>query len=194
MRADLDDLSLERPDRLPVEQVLRLLGSEPDAGLDEREARARLARFGRNELPPPPSTPLWRRALRQLREPMAVLLLVAAAVSGLVLGEVVEALIIAAIVVANAVIALVEEGRAAAALAALRQLQVPNARVRRSGRDLAVPAPELVPGDLVLLEPGDRIPADLRLVRANQLEVDESLLTGESLPVAKDPDRRAPRA
>ena len=185
------ELRLERPDRLPAEQVVRSLGSDPGAGLLGEEARARLASVGPNQLPPPPSTPLWRRVLRQLREPMAVLLVVAAAVSGVALGEVVDAVVIAAIVVANAVVALVEEGRAAAALAALRDLEVPHARVRRGGRDLVVAAPELVPGDLVLLEAGDRVPADLRLVRASQPEVDESMLTGESLPVAKDADRLA---
>jgi len=191
MRVDMAELRLERPDRLPAEQVVRSLGSDPDAGLLGEEARARLASVGPNQLPPPPSTPLWRRVLRQLRELMAVLLGVAAAVSGVALGEVVDAVVIAAIVVANAVVALVEEGRAAAALAALRDLEVPHARVRRGGRDLVVAAPELVPGDLVLLEAGDRVPADLRLVRASQPEVDESMLTGESLPVAKDADRLA---
>ncbi len=176
------------PERLPVDDVLRELGVDPAVGLSAEEAQRRLEREGRNELPAAPTTPLLIRTLRQLREPMALLLLVAAAVSAIALGEVVDGIAIAAIVLLNAVIALVQEGRAAAALAALRNLEVPTARVRRSGHDLLVSAPELVPGDVVVLEAGDRLPADLRLASSDGLEVDESMLTGESLPVSKDPD------
>jgi magnesium-transporting ATPase (P-type) len=117
---------------------------------------------------------------------MAVLLLVAAAVSGVLLGEVVDGVAIAVIVAINAAIAIVEERRADAALAALRALAVPETRVRRAGAVVRIPAAELVSGDVVLLEPGDRVPADLRLITTTGLEVDESVLTGESQAVRKD--------
>lgn len=181
----MDGPTLTHPERLPVDEVLRDLGVDA-AGLSTDEVQRRLQALGRNELPAAPTTPLPVRFARQLREPMALLLLGAAAVSALALGEVVDGIAIGAIVLLNAVIALVQEGRAAAALAALRTLEVPSARVRRDGHDVLVPAPELVPGDLVVLEAGDRVPADLRLVAADGLEVDESVLTGESLPVGKD--------
>ena len=157
-----------------------------ERGLDEREARARLHRYGPNELPPPERPPLWRRIARELREPMAALLTAAAVVDGVVLGEVVDAAAIGVVVVLNATIALVQEGRASAALEALRAFETPGARVRRSGRVLDVAAREVVVGDVVLLEAGDRVPADVDLVVARGLEVDEALLTGESLPAIKD--------
>jgi P-type Ca2+ transporter type 2C len=116
---------------------------------------------------------------------MSLLLLAAAAVSGLVLGERLDAVAITVIVALNAVIGLVQEGRAARALEALRRLETPLARAERAGLVRTIPARELVVGDLVHLVAGDRVPADLQLGAASALEVDESLLTGESLPVAK---------
>ena len=181
--------ALERPDRRPASEVLEALGVDPDAGLDVEAARRRLEQAGRNELPAPRRPALAVRIARQLRDPMAMLLLAAAALSGIALGEVIDAAAIMTIVAANVAIALVEEGRAESALAALRALEMPDARVRRGGAVLMVPAAELVPGDLVPIEAGDRVPADLRLVWAHGLEVDEALLTGESLPAAKDPSR-----
>jgi Ca2+-transporting ATPase len=116
---------------------------------------------------------------------MAILLLVAAAVSGFGLGERLDAVAIATIVVLNAVIGLVQEGRAARAMEALRSMETPTARVLRDGTPVVVPSPEVVPGDVVLLAAGDRVPADLELIEARSFEVDESVLTGESLPVSK---------
>jgi P-type Ca2+ transporter type 2C len=181
--------ALERPDRRPASEVLEALGVDPDAGLNHEAAQRRLEQVGRNELPTPRPPGLAARIARGLRDPMSMLLLAAAALSGLVLGEVVDAAAIAMIVAANVGIGLVEEGRAESALAALRALAVPDARGRREGSVLTVPAAELVPGDLVPIEAGDRVPADLRLVWAHGLEVDEALLTGESLPAVKDPAR-----
>jgi Ca2+-transporting ATPase len=154
-------------------------------GLSADEARRRLARFGLNQLPPAPRERLSVRIARQLREPMALLLIGAAIVSGVALGERVDAIAIVAIVLLNAAIGLAQEGKAVRALDALRSLETPTARVRRDGRAMPVPATELVPGDLILLAAGDRIPADAGLARASAFEADESLLTGESLPVAK---------
>ncbi|HEX6261627.1 MAG TPA: cation-transporting P-type ATPase [Actinomycetota bacterium] len=157
------------------------------AGLSTEEARRRLEEHGPNELPEPEHEGPAARLLRQLREPMAILLLVAAGVAGIGLGERLDGIAIVAIVILNAVIGFVTEGRAQRALEALRSMETPRARVRRSGRVTTVPAREVVPGDVVLLSPGDRVPADLRLLDASGLEIDESMLTGESLPVAKEP-------
>ncbi len=154
-------------------------------GLSGDEAARRLAEHGRNELPRAETASLAVRALAQLREPMAVLLVAAATISGVVLGEVVDAVAIVLIVLVNAAIALVQEGRAAEALAALEELEAPTATVVRDGRQRVVDAAVLVPGDLVLVQAGDRVPADLELVAGDGLEADESILTGESLPTAK---------
>jgi P-type Ca2+ transporter type 2C len=154
-------------------------------GLNVAEAARRLVADGPNELPAPTREDLLARLLRQLAEPMSLLLLAAAAVSGLVLGERLDAVAITVIVALNAVIGLVQEGRATRALDALRRLETPLARVERASRVRTIPARELVVGDLVHLAAGDRVPADIELGAASTLELDESLLTGESLPVPK---------
>ncbi len=156
-------------------------------GLDDAEAARRLADQGPNELPAPSRPGFPERVRSQVSEPLSLLLVGAATVSGLVLGEPADALAILAIVVLNTTIGVVEESRAGAALTALRGLESPQSRVRRAGRVMVVPARELVPGDVVLVTAGDRVPADLELREAERLEVDESILTGESLPVSKRP-------
>lgn len=157
-----------------------------DRGLSREEALARLGACGPNEFHAPERERLARRGLHQLREPMALLLLGAAIVDAFALGERINALAILSIVVLNVVITLVEEGRAAGALEALRRMETPMARVVREGSIVEVPAREIVPGDLITLSAGDRVPADLRLTSSVALEIDESLMTGESLPVGKD--------
>ena len=175
-----------RFDLLPPEEAAGRLGVELDRGLDPEVAAYRLGEAGPNELPAPRREHLLGRLARQLREPMALLLIAAAAVDGIGLRERVDAAAILAIVVLNAVIALVQEGKAARDLEALRTMETPTARVLRAGRPRVVPSREIVPGDLVLLTAGDRVPADLRLAETSSVEIDESMLTGESLPVAKD--------
>lgn len=165
-----------------VEQEGRLV-----RGLDFDEAHRRLALYGPNELPHPPPEGWPGRLFRQLREPMALLLLVAAGVSGFGLGERLDAAAIAAIVVLNSVIGFVQEGRATRALEALRSMETPTPRVVRQGVTLIISSREVVPGDVVLLAAGDRVPADLELTDAESLEIDEGVLTGESLPVTKHP-------
>ncbi|MGH2650139.1 MAG: HAD-IC family P-type ATPase, partial [Actinomycetota bacterium] len=177
----------------PSRALSTTFGVDPAAGLSELEARLRLDRHGPNELPAPPRIAWPLRILRLLGEPMSLLLIAAAAVDAVGLGEVVDASAILAIVVLNTLIAFVQEGKAAQALEALRSLESPRARIMRDGVLVEIPSREVVPGDVVLLGAGDRVPADLRLTEANLLEVDESLLTGESLPVAKDP-RAVPSA
>ncbi|MGZ8566623.1 MAG: cation-translocating P-type ATPase [Actinomycetota bacterium] len=159
-----------------------------DRGLTRHEALARLEASGPNELPAPVRERLARRIVGQLREPMALLLIGAAAVDAFALGERLNAIAILSIVALNAAITLIEEGKAAGALEALRRMETPMARVVRDGSTMEVPSRAIVPGDLIVLTAGDRVPADLRLVSSVALEVDESLMTGESLPVGKDAD------
>jgi P-type Ca2+ transporter type 2C len=162
------------------------LGTDLDRGLDPAEADARLRTHGFNELPAPRDRPLPLRVLDKLREPMALLLLGAATVSAVALEERLEAAAILVIVVVNAVIALVQEGRGRRALAALERLQQAQATVVRAGSVSRLDARVLVPGDLVRIEAGDRVPADVRLTASAVLRTDESMLTGESVPVDKD--------
>ena len=159
--------------------------ARPLRGLTTAEASRRLDEHGPNALPPPERVGLATRVLRELREPMALLLLVAATISGVALGELVDAVAIAAIVAINAVIALAQEGRAERALESLAAMEAPEATVVRDGRRRRVPSAEVVPGDVVVLQAGDRVPADLDLLESTGVEVDESMLTGESLPVPK---------
>ncbi len=163
--------------------VLDRLGAVT-GGLSDQEAASRLAHYGPNTLPrrEPPS--LVEIMLRQFRSPLIYLLGIAAAVS-LMIGEVKDAAFIMGVLLINAVIGTIQEARAEKASQALQQLLRIRAAVRRSDRVLDVDAETLVPGDVVYLESGNRVPADIRLIAAHGLEVDESLLTGESLPVTK---------
>jgi Ca2+-transporting ATPase len=166
------------------------LGSDLTAGLSADEARARLDVYGPNELARPTRPAYGRIALHQLADPL-VALLVAAAVVSFAVGEGIESGVIAAIVVLNAGFGFFQEVRAARAVMALTQAVEWAAVVVRDGEELDVPVRELVPGDLVHVREGDRVPADARIVSAVGLEVDESALTGESVPVAKGVDEVA---
>jgi len=180
---------------LDTGEVERLLDTGGH-GLGAVEAQARLAHHGPNQLeeePPPPPVLVF---LRQFRSPLIFILLAALAVTVL-LGEHLDASVIAAVLALNAVIGFTQERKAEGAVRALMQLVVPHARVVRDGREHEVDSRQVVPGDVVLLESGMRVPADLRLVSVNALQVDESLLTGESVPVTKqvepvDPSSRLP--
>ncbi|WP_245185386.1 HAD-IC family P-type ATPase [Falsiroseomonas frigidaquae] len=153
-------------------------------GLSGAEAAARLARHGPNRLPEARGEGPLRRFLRQFHDVLIYVLLAAAALS-LALGHALDAGVILAVVVLNAVIGFVQEGKAARAMEAISGMIDPSAMVLRDGRRLRVPAAEIVPGDIVLLEAGDRVPADLRLLRARNLRIEEAALTGESVPVEK---------
>lgn len=172
--------------RMPAGDVARDLGTDVARGLPSAEAEARLAREGPNTLPAARGRGPVVRFLLQFHSPLIYVLLVSAAVTAL-LGERVDALVILGVVVVNAVVGFVQESRAEQALTALAALARTTASVVRDGTARTVPAAELVRGDLVELEAGDKVPADLRLLRTGELAVDESALTGESVPVAKDP-------
>ena len=181
----------------PVERVARDLGADPDRGLSEDEAAARLARVGPNRLPAPGRKPTWRIAAEQFAS-LIVLFLVAAAAIALVAGETLEAVAILVVIAVNALVGFATELRAAQAIEALQRQTAPTARVVRGGVERTSAVEELVPGDVVLLAEGDRVPADGRLVESARLQVQEAALTGESEPVEKRAgaavDARAPLA
>ncbi|TAD87555.1 MAG: cation-transporting P-type ATPase [Alphaproteobacteria bacterium] len=165
--------------------VLARLVSGPQ-GLSGNEAEDRLLRHGANLLPKPPPVPIWRIALRQLNNPLVWLLALAAAVS-LAVGDADDAVFILLVIGVNAVIGAIQEVRAQRSAAALDHLVAPIVAVVRDGIAAERPAADLVPGDIVRLEAGMMVPADLRLLEVEGLAVEESALTGESLPVEKDP-------
>ena len=157
----------------------------PLGGLSDREAALRLSRHGRNLLPAPPPPSAWSIVLRQFKSPLIYVLL-GAAVIALALGHASDAGFIAAVLAINAAIGFTNEHRAEREVQALQHLVRARARVRRGRRALDVDGEQVVPGDLLLLESGSRICADVRLLDSHALRIDESLLTGESMPVAKD--------
>ncbi|MAT64132.1 MAG: calcium-translocating P-type ATPase, PMCA-type [Gammaproteobacteria bacterium] len=170
---------------LAPEAVAARLEVDPDTGLSPARARERLARQGPNRLAEPARRSPWRVLLAQFKS-LLILVLIAAALLASAIGDLKDAAVILIVVVLNALLGFRQEYRAERAMAALRGMLAPQAEVRRDGHSRMLPAEELVPGDLVLLDAGDRIPADGRLIRAHGLEVDESTLTGESIPTGKD--------
>ncbi|MBS3783308.1 MAG: cation-translocating P-type ATPase [Anaerolineae bacterium] len=168
---------------LERERIYEQLDTSPD-GLDEAEVARRLERYGSNELEERGLRSPWKVLLAQFTEIMVVVLLIAAMIS-LVVGETTDAIMIMIIVILNAILGFTQEYRAERAIAALKQLSVPAVRVRRDGQIREVEATSLVPGDVVLLEAGDRVPADARVVESVNLRAEEAALTGESVPVDK---------
>ena len=169
---------------LPAHEVVLLLETDLAKGLSSEEAARRLERFGPNVLPKFRRHGPLLRFILQFHHPLIYVLLAATAVTAF-LDEWVDAGVIFGVVFVNAIIGFIQESRAEAALEALVSMMKTEAAVRRDGRKMRVPSSEIVPGDLVLLESGDKVPADLRLTKVRELRVDESALTGESLPVEK---------
>jgi Ca2+-transporting ATPase len=167
-----------------VEEVAAALGTSSRTGLSAEEAARRLAQHGPNELATARAVPPWRLLLEQFRN-VLILILFAAVGLSVVLGHATEAIVIAAIVLLAVLLGFVQEYRAERAIEALGRMAAPTATVRRDGEEVEVPARALVPGDIVLLHAGDRASADGRLIEAVNLQVEESALTGESLPVEK---------
>ncbi|WP_327675364.1 MULTISPECIES: HAD-IC family P-type ATPase [unclassified Streptomyces] len=169
----------------PADSVARELGVDPAEGLDTARAAARREKYGPNALPEEKPTPALRRLLSQFTSYMQIILVVSAAVS-LAIQEWGTAVVLLALSVLNAVIGLRQEGKADSAMNALKAMTKATARVRRDGREAQIPAEDVVVGDVVLLAAGDEVPADGRIVSATALQIDESALTGESVPAAKD--------
>lgn len=168
-----------------AEEVRSALGVGVD-GLSEHEAHERRDRVGPNLLPEPARAPAWLRFLSHFNDTLIYILLAAAAIKA-VMGDWLDFWVIVSVAVINAVIGYVQEGRAEKALAGIRGMLSTDATARRDGRWTTVPAADLVPGDLVRLMPGDKVPADARILEASQLRIDEAALTGESVPSSKDP-------
>ena len=171
-----------------VEQVALDLGVDPARGLSAEEARSRLVSHGPNRLAAGKQEPGWRAFLRQYEDFMQWVLLAAAFVNQAVTGETGTTVVLAGLTVFNAVIGLRQEAKAEESVKALAQMMRTIARVRRDGLAVEIDAEELVPGDVVLVEAGNRVPADGRVVLAATLEIEEAALTGESLPVGKSTD------
>jgi Ca2+-transporting ATPase len=182
------------PHRMPAEEVVAALGSDALHGLSDAEAGRRLERYGPNRLKSAPETPWWRRLLEQFQSFLVIILLIATVIS---MAEWLlqdpreadlpyEALVILAIVALNALLGYFQESRAERSVRALMALAAPESSVVREGQRRRMPADDIVPGDVVLVEAGDKIPADARLIESANLRTDEAPLTGESVPVAKE--------
>ncbi len=169
---------------LTAEQATDMMGADPARGLSLFEVERRREHFGPNLLSAGRRTPAWMIFLRQFGQPLVYLLLVAGVATGL-LGKFVDAGVIVGVVLINAVIGYIQESKAAKAVDALKSLVATETTLRRDGEKVRLPSAELVPGDVVLLQSGDKVPADLRLLDVKNLRVDESALTGETVPVEK---------
>ena len=173
------------PHGKPIDDVVRALESRVDQGLSATEAAERLRRDGPNELTEKPRPGFLALLWDQFNNYLVIILIIAALIS-VALGEYVDSIAIMFIVVLNAVVGVIQESKAEQALAALKKMSAPNAQVIRDGHQVSVPGRELVPGDIVLLEAGNYVPADLRLVETVNLKIEEASLTGESVPVEKN--------
>ena len=167
-------------------QVLNDLDSNL-TGLTQEEVKSRLEKYGRNQLQEKQKTPTWKLFLESFKDPLVIILLVAA-MTQVFLGDTVESLIIFAVLGINAVLGVVQTKKAESSLDSLKKLSVPEAKVIRNGEKLTISSQELVPGDIVILEAGDYVPADGRIIESQTLKVIEGMLTGESEPVLKTPD------
>ena len=167
-------------------QVLNDLDSNL-TGLTQEEVTSRLKNYGRNVLKEKPKTPTWKLFLESFKDPLVIILLVAA-MTQVFLGDTVESLIIFAVLGINAVLGVVQTKKADSSLDSLKKLSVPEAKVIRNNEKLTISSQELVPGDIVLLEAGDYVPADGRIIESQTLKVIEGMLTGESEPVLKNAD------
>ena len=168
-----------------IDEVVRGLQTDLDRGLSETEAQARLRKYGPNELRERPRPGFLSLLLNQFNNFLVIILIVAAVVTVL-LGEYIDAIAITVIIVLNAVLGVIQESKAEQAIAALKKMAAPLAQVIRDGRQTSIPGRELVVGDIVILEAGNYIPADMRLVESMNLKIEEASLTGESLPVEKN--------
>jgi len=166
-------------------EALSELSTDENLGLNEQEATQRIEKYGKNELEAQAKKSFAAKLAEQFKDFLIIILIVAAGISAAV-GEVQDSVVILAIVVINAVLGIVQEGKAEKSVEALQKMSAPNAKVIRDGKQKEVPSANVVPGDIVVLEAGDIIPADVRLIESSNLKIEEASLTGESVPVDKD--------
>jgi len=178
----------EAPYALPSSKVVELLKTDPERGLTSEEAERRLAQFGYNELKEEKRRTILKMIIEQFTDPFVIILLVAILIAAFVERSVVDATTIAIIVILNAIIGFIQEYRAEKAIEALKQMAAPKARVLRDGQIQYIDSKLVVPGDILILEEGDKIAADARLLEAINLTTNEAILTGESTPVSKKVD------
>ena len=171
-----------------IEDVAQELETSSSQGLSVNQIEELRTKYGSNSLTSKKKISIWQRFLAQFKDFMIIVLIVAALLSGFVAQEWTDAAIIMIVVILNAVLGIFQETRSEEAINALKKMATPNAHVRRDGQIVEIPSTELVPGDLVLLEAGDVVPADLRLTLTKSLKIEESALTGESVPVDKTSD------
>lgn len=179
-----------------AQEVVDGLQSHPERGLAADEAQVRLERDGLNKLKDEEKIPLWRRFVEQMSDPMVIMLIVAAAISaisGAIQGEseIADVIIILLVVGINAVLGIVQEAKSEEALAALQEMSAAQSKVIRDGKLCVLPSAQLVVGDVILLEAGDSVPADCRVLESASLKIEEAALTGESVPVEKQADQLA---
>ncbi len=176
-----------------AEEVLKEQSTSAASGLTAAEAQSRLASVGPNKLDEEEKTPMWKRFFEQMADPMVIMLLVAAAISvitGFIQGEPewADAVIILSVVILNSVLGVVQEAKSEQALEALQEMSAAQSKVIRDGKMVHMASSELVPGDVVLLEAGDSVPADCRVIESASMKIEEAALTGESVPVEKHAD------
>ncbi|MBC2577171.1 cation-translocating P-type ATPase [Peptostreptococcus russellii] len=171
---------------MSVEDSLKTLESKRD-GLSSEDVDKRLLEYGKNELKEKASVPTWKIFLESFKDPMVIILIVAAVIQ-IATGSIMESLIIFLVLILNAILGTVQTKKAESSINSLKQMSVPDAKVLRNGEKLTISSTEVVPGDIVLLEAGDYVPADGRLIEAESLKIVEGMLTGESEPAEKNTD------
>lgn len=167
-----------------IETVLKSQESSKN-GIDSSQAQAKLEKFGHNKLDEGKKKSLFAKFLEQFKDPMIIVLVAAAVVSGLA-KELADSIIIMVVVILNSILGVVQEGKAEKAIEALQKMSSPYSKVRRNGQVMQIKSEEIVPGDIVLLEAGDSVPADMRIIEASSLKIEEASLTGESVPTEKN--------
>lgn len=177
-----------------LKTITKELKSNVERGLSEEEVKRRLEKYGKNKLKEKKKESLFVRFIKQFNDFMIIILIIASIVSAIIAyvegsGDYIDSIIIIAIVIFNAIMGLVQETKAEKSLEALKELSAPISKVRRAGKIVEIDSSEVVPGDIVILEAGNYIPADCRIIKSSDLKIEESSLTGENAPVLKSEEQ-----
>lgn len=177
-----------------LKTITKELKSNVERGLSEEEVKRRLEKYGKNKLKEKKKESLFVRFIKQFNDFMIIILIIASIVSAIIAyvegsGDYIDSIIIIAIVIFNAIMGLVQETKAEKSLEALKELSAPISKVRRAGKIVEIDSSEVVPGDIVILEAGNYVPADCRIIKSSDLKIEESSLTGENAPVLKSEEQ-----